>query len=102
EQEVSINLTDEGDGFVTRSILLNQGLHHEVNESFIAHQLNDIIPNPWIGFEKVKEAITILLKTNDRSQIAENTVFIIEELKNILGKERDRLAEEVFKNLIEK
>jgi type III restriction enzyme len=102
EQEVSINLTDEGVGFAAHTVQLDGDMMTTVNEAFIAQQLNEIIPNPWIGFEKVKEAIGILLKTNSIAQIAANTVFIIEELKNILSKERDRLAEAIFKDLIEK
>jgi len=102
EQEISINLTSEGDGFTSQSVFMGHEPASTVDEAFIAHQLNDIIPNPWIGFEKVKEAISILLKTYSIPQIAANTVFIIEELKNILSHERDRLAETVFKDLVEK
>lgn len=102
EQELNINLTNEGNSFVAQNVLLQQEKNSTINEAFIAHQVNEIIPNPWIGFEKVKEAVQILLKSYSVPQIAANTVFIIEELKNILSKERDRLAETVFKDLIAK
>jgi len=102
EQEIRINLLEDGDGFSSNKELLNDNVEIVVNEAFIAHQLNEIIPNPWIGFEKVKEAVALLSKSYTMPEIAANTVFIIEELKNILSKERDRLAEGIFKELIEK
>jgi len=100
EQSININLTNDNNGFVAYNVGNNTVEATEINEAFIAHQLNEIIPNPWIGFEKVKEAISLLLKNYSVAQVAANTVFIIEELKSILSKERDRLAETVFRELI--
>ncbi len=65
----------------------------EIDEVFLAQQLSDIIPNPWICFEAGEKALAKIRKKNkDASIVAANFVFIIEEIKKILSAERDRLA----------
>lgn len=77
----------------------------EIDETFLARQINDIIPNPWIAYQLGNDALKILkekYKDHENKNIIEsNFVFIIEELKKILEKERNALAEEVFRKLIE-
>lgn len=77
----------------------------EIDETFLARQLGDLIPNPWIAYKKGDDALAILrkkYKDHDNKKIVEsNFVFIIEELKKIVEKERNRLAEEVFRKLID-
>ncbi len=77
----------------------------EIDETFLARQISDIIPNPWIAYQLGDEALKIVrdkYKNHKAENIIEsNFVFIIEELKKILEKERNRLAEEVFRKLIE-
>ena len=77
----------------------------EIDETFLARQMNDIIPNPWIAYELGGKALRILKKkySNHANEniVESNFVFIIEELKKIFEKEKNRLAEGVFKNLID-
>lgn len=72
----------------------------EIDFDYIARQLIDVIPNPWVSFEIGKSAIEKLLKKYNREVVAYNLVFAIEELKKLLFAERDRLSEIVFRNLI--
>ncbi len=77
----------------------------EIDEVFLARQINHIIPNPWVAYKMGDEALRILkdkYKAHENETIVKtNFVFIIEELKKILEKERNRLAENVFRELIE-
>lgn len=69
----------------------------EIDSDYIARQLLDVIPNPWICFEVGSKAIEKLLKRYDVEVVAYNLIFAIEELKKVLFAERDRLSELVFK-----
>ncbi len=73
----------------------------EVDEVFLTRQITDFIPNPWIGYEIGVKALKILRAKFAEERIAGNFVFIIEELKKILESERNRLAEKVFRKMIE-
>lgn len=77
----------------------------QIDETFLARQLNELIPNPWIAYSKGEQALQIIrakYRDHQSQRIVEsNFVFIIEEVKKIVEKERDRLAEQVFRCLIE-
>ena len=73
----------------------------EIDRVFLARQLGDIIPNPWIAFEIGQRALEILATKYDTETIASNFLFVIEELKRILERERNRLAEELFRKLLD-
>jgi type III restriction enzyme len=60
------------------------------------------VPNPWIAYEIGKEIIESLLKKYDRHMVINNLVFIIEEMRKQVTIERDRLSEEIFRDLIKK
>ena len=68
---------------------------------FLSRHLLDIVPNPWIAHEFGTKVLAELIKRYDEKLVLNNFVFIIEELRKHLAKEKDRLAEQVFKNLIE-
>lgn len=67
---------------------------------FVARHLMDIVPNPWLAHEFGSRVLTRLLKQNEESVVVNNFVFIIEELRKQMLKEKDRLAEGVFRQLI--
>jgi len=90
-----------------KELLKEKGVFHkegglELDYTFIARQILDIVPNPWIGYEIGKATLKILLSKNNEKTVISNLAFIIEELRKYLEKERDKLAEGVFKELIEK
>ncbi|OGQ06119.1 MAG: restriction endonuclease subunit R [Deltaproteobacteria bacterium RIFCSPLOWO2_12_FULL_44_12] len=78
-----------------------------IDPVFMTRQLGDIVPNPWQAHELAKGVLDHFLKTKGSAQeaerlVANNFVFIIEELRKQLEAEKDRLAEHVFLSLLEK
>lgn len=71
-----------------------------VDVVFATRQLLETIPNPWIAHDIVKDVIGTLLKKNGMEMVANNFVFIVQELVKRAIEERDRLAEEVFVGLV--
>ena len=71
--------------------------------AYAAAHLLDTVPNPWVGYEFVERTFTELLTKYKGKEkvVANNLVFILEELRKRLEQERDRLAEEVFNSLLD-
>jgi type III restriction enzyme len=69
---------------------------------FLSKQLIDIVSNPWLSYEFGKEVFGQLLKRYEKDLVLNNFVFVVEEMRKHLQKEKDRLAEEVFSQLIKK
>lgn len=72
--------------------------------AYAAGHLLDVVPNPWIGYEFVERVFEKLLAKwkGKEKVVANNLVFILEELRKHLEAERDRLAEDAFNELLEK
>ncbi len=73
----------------------------KIDPCFLTKQIMDMIPNPWIGMKTGKKVIKRFAEKYGPDIVSANFIFIIEELKKHLEKERDRAAEKVFKKLIE-
>ncbi len=73
----------------------------KVDSAFFARQLIDIVPNPWIAHELAERALKKLQKKNNKERVANNFVFIIEEMRKHLSNEKDRMAQNVFTKLLE-
>lgn len=104
ELDVTIGYPEENwNEIIQRGIVMNKG-SLQVDEVFLARQLADLIPNPWIAFSKGEEALNIIRKKyahhENKTIVESNFIFIIEELKKLIEKERNRLAEEIFHQLI--
>ncbi len=67
---------------------------------FVARHLMDIVPNPWLAHEFGSKVLNKLVERYDEKTVTNNFVFVIEELRRHLGKERDRLAEAVFRQMV--
>ncbi|MCC6599175.1 MAG: hypothetical protein IT223_00710 [Crocinitomicaceae bacterium] len=102
EQELTLGLSKEEKELLQETGRLETKGTLEIDEAFLARQLSDVVPNPWVAFDLGKEALQILSKKYDKETIAANFVFIIEELKKILDKEKIRLAEDVFRKILDK
>ena len=102
EQELTVGYSNEETELLHETGRLEIKGTQEVNEAFLARQLSDVIPNPWVAFEIGHKALHLLSKKYDKETIASNFIFIIEELKKILEKEKNKMAEEVFKKLLDK
>ncbi|MBX9850765.1 MAG: DEAD/DEAH box helicase family protein [Cytophagaceae bacterium] len=101
EQEIILGLSDEEQELLKETGRAEKTGTLEIDEVFLTRQITEIVPNPWICFQIGDKAIKMLLKKYDRETIASNFVFVIEELKKILEKEKNRLAEDTFRRMIE-
>ncbi len=72
-----------------------------VDYFFAASHLLDLVPNPWRGRDITRRAVEALLRRYPAERVAANHVFILEELRRHIEKERDRLSREVFCSLLE-
>lgn len=102
EQEVIIGLSED-----KKELIREKGRTYkvgglEINKVFVTRQIIDIVPNPWVAYDIGKRAIDIFLLRHDEKTVTNNLVFVIEELRKHLIKERDQLAEQVFRELVEK
>ncbi|MEK7328705.1 MAG: restriction endonuclease subunit R, partial [Chloroflexota bacterium] len=71
--------------------------------AFITHQLGDDVPNPWYAYDYVRDAINKFRErhyTDD--EIRRDLGSVVERLKRFIHAERDRLAKQAFRDLIEK
>ncbi len=69
---------------------------------FMTRQLLDVVPNPWVAHEICGKAAAALTTRYGATVLSHNLAFLIEELRKHLERERDRLAETVFRDLIAK
>jgi len=67
---------------------------------FMARHLLDIVPNPWVAHEFGGKVLNKLLGRYEKQIVINNFVFIVEELRKHLFKQKDKLAKRVFEDLI--
>lgn len=102
EEKVTVGLSkDEKKVIETKESTAEEG-GLEINKVFVTRQILDIIPNSWVAYEIGKKVMDIFLVKHDEKTVTNNLVFIIEELRKYLEKERDRLAEQVFRDLVKR
>jgi type III restriction enzyme len=73
----------------------------QVDRVFMTRQLCDIVPNPWQAHAFARSVLDHLRTTADDQLVANNFVFIIEELRRHLAQEKERLAEQVFRSMLD-
>jgi len=105
EIDLTIGYPEENwNEIIHRGVVRSRGTL-EIDETFLARQLSDLIPNPWIAYKKGDHALAMLRKKykdhSNKKIVEANFVFIIEELKKLIEKERNKLAEDVFRKLID-
>lgn len=69
--------------------------------TFAASHVLDVMPNPWRGAEAARKVFDAMAKRYDRQTLTDNYVLILEKLHQQLEAERDRLAEDTFRRLLE-
>lgn len=102
--ELRTGLAVELSGFAKRvREAITAGGSVQFDFAYAAGHLLDVVPNPWIGYEFVERAFTKqLAKWQGRETVvANNLVFILEELRKQLEAERDRLAETAFNEMLD-
>ena len=101
EQELTLGLSKEEKELLEETGRLETKGTLEIDEAFLARQISEIVPNPWICYSLGDKAIKLLSKKYDKEIIASNFIFIIEELKKILEKQKNIFAEKVFRKLVD-
>lgn len=74
----------------------------ELNCAFAASHLLDVMPNPWRGNAIARKVFESLEKRYARRQIFNSYIFVLDEMYRRLMHERNRLAHQVFHELLEK
>ena len=67
----------------------------------MTRQICDIVPNPWMTHEFAQKVLNHLAEKYEPKMVANNFVFIIEELRKQLEQEKDRMAENIFRQLLD-
>ena len=100
--ELRAGLDEQLTGLVGQSGGLSGGAL-SIDCAYAAGHLLDTVPNPWIGYEFVERVFREILarRKGEEKLVANNLVFILEELRKRLEGERDRLAQRVFDNLLD-
>ena len=73
----------------------------DVDYYFAASHLLDAVPNPWRGREIAGRVFGKLMEKHDKGRVVANYVFVLEEIRKQVQAERDRLAREVFRRLLD-
>ena len=71
-----------------------------VDYFFAASHLLDMVPNPWRGRDLARRTFEGLLERYPAEQVAANHTFVLEELRQQVEMERDRLSRKVFGGLL--
>ena len=71
-----------------------------VDYFFAASHLLDLVPNPWHGRDLARRTFEVLLERYPADRVAANHVFVLEQLRRQIERERDRLSREVFRALL--
>lgn len=77
-------------------------MRSNLRKSFWVQNILEYVPNPWKAYELVDRALTLLRENFSLEDIESNQIFLLDELRKILGGagqnvgEVDRLARKVF------
>ncbi len=99
--EVAVGLSEDRKELINpkeQRTIKTDGL--ELDPVFLARQILDLVPNPWLAFKLAEEVTNGLLKNHNKKTVANNFMFIINELRRIIEEEKDRLAKKYFLNLV--
>jgi type III restriction enzyme len=101
--EMRAGLREDLSAFARRAAEELKGGTVKFDFAYAAAHLLDVVPNPWIGYEFVDQVFDKLLVQwkGKEKVVANNLVFILEELRKRLEAERDRLAEAAFNQMLE-
>ena len=91
------NILQDDPEFAVESI---HSAEEELDYAFAACHLVDVCPNPWRGNEMVRVVFERYLAKHSRKVVSDNFVFILEHMREMIAKERDRLAHGVFEELL--
>ncbi len=94
----------EDEGFMSishRGEIVNT--YYEVTPEYIASEILNVIPNPWMAYELAERALTLLQKQEkDEAKLRHNLYHIAESFRDWLRDRKDELARTVFFELMAK
>lgn len=101
--ELRAGLDDELASLARRARESLAGGDLKLDYAYAAAHLLDTVPNAWVGYEFVERVFGKLLAKYKTKQklVANNLVFILEELRKQLEGERDRLAQKAFNRMLD-
>jgi type III restriction enzyme len=79
---------------------LDLGEDAEPDCAFAASHLQEVMPNPWRGNDIARKVFASLALRYERRRVLDSYVFVLEEMRRRLLVERDRLARQVFQELL--
>jgi type III restriction enzyme len=77
--------------------------YYEVTPEYLASEILNVIPNPWMAYELAERALTLLQKKEkDEAKLRHNLYHIAESFRTWLRDRKDELARTVFFDLLGK
>ncbi len=73
----------------------------DLNYALAARHLLEVVPNPWHGHDLARCVFGELLERHAPARVRTNFVYVLEELRRHLHMERDRMAREAFRRLLD-
>ena len=73
----------------------------KLNYAIASRHLLEVVPNPWHGYEMARRVFGELLDRHPPERVRTNFVYVLEELRQHLHGERDRLARGAFADLLD-
>jgi type III restriction enzyme len=102
--ELRAGLEERLTGLISRATdQLSGNGEPRIDYAYAAAHLLDTVPNAWVGYEFAERVFSRLLTKwkGKENVVANNLIFILEELRKRLEGERDRLAERAFNRLLD-
>ncbi len=100
DREMVVGLSNDRNKVIEEKADLAKPASWHVDRVFMTRQLLDIVPNPWIAHEISDKAIGVLTQKYGDEVVSFNLAYIIEQLRQRLEAELDRMGEQVFRDLV--
>ena len=101
DQEHIATLSDDAREVVKRKGAVKlEAAALKVDPVFMTRQLLDIVPNPWTAYDFAERVLNHHFEHHGREQVEHNFVYLIEQTRQYLEGEKNRLAEKVFRGLL--
>lgn len=105
QYEMNVKLGDDlygHDDFIAREIFEQTG-YSKYDPAFMARQLSEnVVSNPWIAYDFSQSVLNPLTEKYGQETVAQHFIYIVQETKKHLSKEKDRLAHFLFKEMLDK
>jgi type III restriction enzyme len=96
-----VNTSERGVEIIKQTGGESQPVELPIDPTFVAMQLTDIVPNPWMAYDIAKRTIDLMVRRHGRDRVGTDLGLIITDLKLLLERERDELARAIFHQLVQ-